>query len=55
MAYETKVILTLAADRILMCRTVEEAYEVIRKAASVEGVALPVYEDAIKELAKFER
>ena len=45
MAYETKVILTLLADRIANAKTVEEAYNVIVRAASVEGLKLPSYKE----------
>jgi hypothetical protein len=49
MAYETKVILALLADRIANADSAKEAYEVIAKAASVEGLELPKYEEARKE------
>jgi hypothetical protein len=48
MAYETKVILALLAERIANADSAEEAYEVITKAASVEGLQLPTYEEARK-------
>ena len=46
MAYETKVILALLAERVSKADTVEEAYNVIAKAANIEGVKLPTYEQA---------
>ena len=46
MAYETKVILALLADRIANTDDLREAYEVIVRAASVEGMKLPPYEEA---------
>jgi len=45
MAYETKVILTLLAEYIGRAETVEEAYECVVKAANVEGLQLPSYEE----------
>ena len=47
MAYETKVILAMLAERISNATSIEEAYEVIRNAANVEGVQLPAYCDVI--------
>jgi len=52
MAYETKVILTLLAEYVGRAETVEEAYEVIVRAANVEGLELPNYEDFKKALKK---
>ena len=49
MAYETKVILTLLAEYVGRAKTVEEAYDVIVKAANVEGVELPSYKEFIKQ------
>ncbi|MCL2421850.1 MAG: hypothetical protein FWD03_08340 [Defluviitaleaceae bacterium] len=46
MAYETKLIMALLAERVAKAETVEEAYSVISNAASVEGLKLPTYEDA---------
>jgi len=45
MAYETKVILTLLAENIAKAETVKEAYGAVRRAASVEGVQLPPYDE----------
>ena len=50
MAYETKVILTLLAQQVGKSKTIKEAYTAIVKAANVEGLSLPLYEDFIKEL-----
>lgn len=46
MAYETKVILAMLADRIALADSAEEAYNVVVRAASVEGLDLPDYENA---------
>ena len=45
MAYETKVILSLLAQRIGEAKNVREAYNVIVEAANVEGVSLPDYDE----------
>jgi len=50
MAFETKVILTLLAERIATAETLKEAYNAVQRAANVEGVQLPEYEDIRKEL-----
>jgi len=50
MAYETKVILALLAQYIGRAETVEEAYECVVKAANVEGLELPSYEEFRLEL-----
>ena len=47
MAYETKVILSLLAQSISKVQTIEEAYDVIRNAANVEGIQLPTFEEAV--------
>ena len=52
MAYETKVILTMLADRVARADSLEEAYNCITKAACVEGMKLPDYEEARKEFSK---
>jgi hypothetical protein len=54
MAYETKVILSLLAQQIGKSRSVREAYMAVVKAANVEGVELPSYEDYQKELNEYE-
>jgi hypothetical protein len=41
MAYETKVILTLLAQQISKCETIDEAYLAVTMAANVEGLELP--------------
>ena len=53
MAYETKVILMLLAGQIGRARSVKEAYSMVVKAASVEGLELPSYEEFQKELEDF--
>ena len=52
MAYETKVILTLLVQLVGTSRSVKEVYTAIVRAANVEGLALPTYEEFIKELAE---
>ena len=50
MAYETKVILTLLAQQVGKSKTIKEAYNAIVRAANVEGLSLPTYEEFVKEL-----
>ena len=50
MAYETKVILTLLAQQVAQAQSVREAYALIARAANVEGVQLPGYDDLKKEI-----
>ena len=50
MAYETKVILTLLAQQIAKAESVREAYAILARAANVEGVRLPAYDELIKEM-----
>ena len=52
MAYETKVILMALAERVIKAESVKEAYGAIRRAASVEGVHLPPYDEFKRELEK---
>ncbi|MCL2853081.1 MAG: hypothetical protein FWE20_08635 [Defluviitaleaceae bacterium] len=49
MAYETKVILALLAQQIGRAKSVREAYTVVAKAANVEGMILPPYDEFLKE------
>jgi len=49
MAYETKVILTLLAKAISNADSVEEAYETVAEAASVEGMTLPSYAEVLEK------
>jgi len=49
MAFETKVILKLLAEAIINAETLEEAYDAVTGAASVEGLALPSYGEAIEK------
>ena len=55
MAYETKVILTLLAERTAKAQTVKEVYAAIARAANNEGLALPTYEDMVKEVEASEK
>jgi len=50
MAYETKVILRLLANQIALAETIEQAFEMIRTAAQVEGLIIPDYDEVRKEL-----
>jgi len=50
MAYDTKVLLTLLAQAIAKTGSVKEAYMIVVRAANVEGVQLPSYEEMIKEM-----
>ena len=52
MALETKVILTTLAERIAIADTVKEAYGAVQRAANVEGMQLPPYEEFKSELMK---
>ena len=45
MAYETKVILRLLASQVAKAENLEEAYDAIATAASVEGMKIPDYKD----------
>ena len=50
MAFETKVLLSLLADAVAKTDNVKAAYEVIARAANVEGVQLPSYDEKRKQL-----
>jgi len=45
MAYETKVILTMIAEAIARAKTMKEAYGFVARAASIEGITLPSYDE----------
>lgn len=45
MAYETKAIFSLLADSIGRAKSAKEAYNVVVRAANVEGVNLPTYDE----------
>jgi len=49
MAYETKVILKMAARLIAKAKTVEDAYNAIAESAKDVDVELPTYEEAKKD------
>jgi hypothetical protein len=55
MAFETKALLSSLADNIAKSATLKEAYMVVMKAANVEGVSVPTYEEAIKELEELRK
>ena len=50
MAYETKVILRMLANQVALAETLEQAFEMIRSAAEVEGLSVPDYDDIRKQL-----
>jgi hypothetical protein len=50
MAFETKVLLATLAEAIVRSNNVKEAYNILTKAANVEGIQLPSYEDKLKEI-----
>ena len=50
MPNETKIILALLAQLVGNAKTVQEAYGYIVRAANVEGLQLPSYEDWRKEV-----
>ena len=50
MTYETKVILRLLANQIALAETIEQAFEMIRTAAQVEGLSIPDLEGVRAEL-----
>ena len=52
MAYETQVIMKLLADSIGRAKTVKEAYNIVARAASNEGVKVPSYEEFLKMIEK---
>jgi hypothetical protein len=54
MAYETKVILTLLSQLVGRAKSVKEAYTLIVKAANVEGVALPSYDQFMQEISEMQ-
>jgi len=54
MAYETKVILTMIAEAIARAKNIKEAYGFVVRAANVEGLQLPSYEE-LKELLEKEQ
>lgn len=54
MAFETKAIFSLLSDSVGRTKSVKEAYNVIVKAANVEGVKLPSYDDFIAQLKEEE-
>jgi len=55
MAYETKVILSALAERVSLAESVKEAYHVIARAASAEGLKLPTYEEMRTELEQIRK
>jgi len=50
MSYETKVILKLLAAHVAKSKTLAEAYDAIADAASVEGLSLPTYKEAVEQI-----
>jgi hypothetical protein len=54
MAFETKVMLRLLTESIGRAKSVKEAYNVVAKAASVEGMKVPSYDEFQAELKEEE-
>jgi len=54
MAFETKVIIKLLAQQVGNSKTIREAYGYITKAAEVEGMTLPSYEEWQKEVEELQ-
>ena len=52
MAYETQVIMKLLADSIGRAKTVREAYNIVARAASNEGVKVLDYDEFVKMIEK---
>ena len=52
MAFEVKAMLSLLAHCAAKSDTAEEVYVAIRSAANVEGMALPPYDELVKEVRK---
>jgi len=50
MAYETKVILTMLAEYTGRAKSLKEVYNFVARAANVEGIVLPSYEEFQKQL-----
>jgi len=50
MAFKTKALLSALAGSIAKSTTLKEAYMVVMKAANVEGVSIPSYEEALEEI-----
>jgi hypothetical protein len=48
MAYETQVIMKLLAESIGRAKTIKEAYNIVVRAASNEGVKVPSYDELLK-------
>lgn len=46
---DIKVILSLLAERISLADSVEEAYNIVAKAAVLEGLDMPTYHEARDE------
>ena len=54
-AYETKVILTLLAERISQAQSIREAYQSVVRAASAEGLQLPTFDEMKAEIEQFRK
>jgi len=48
--YETKVILTLLAERAAEAKTTKEIFNAIRNAAGAEGMTLPTFNEMKKKI-----
>ena len=54
MAYETKVIIRSIARILIRCTSIKQAYKELLRIAQDEGVNLPTYEEALRELEEDE-
>ena len=54
MAYETKAIFSLLADGIGRAKTVKEAYNIVVRAANIEGVQIMSYDEFIEQLKEMQ-
>jgi len=55
MAIETKMLMSLLSDSVGRANSVREAYNIIAKAANVEGITLPSYDDFRESIKEEER
>ena len=54
MAYETKAIFSLLAEGIGRAKSVREAYNIVVKAANIEGVQIISYDEFIEQLKEMQ-
>jgi len=53
MTYETKAIFSQLADGIGRAKTVREAYNIVVKAANIEGVQIISYDEFVEQLRAY--